>query len=370
MRSNTGYITQVDKSKTRARCRKWQLRFQVGKDESGKYHYRTRRFEGTYREAQQALKEFVDEIEGGMAVGANGLMKAKDYFEAYHAARIESGNYTARSLRAERNTMVNFIDALGEKRMKDVTAADLEALYAKLRREGGRSGKPLSQTSIVQLHRYVKSMFNHAKRRGDIPPNSLQGLRPPKARKKEKKALADEEAVRLADRLRQNDPKCIAALLCLECGLRRSEALALDWEHVKDGCVEVVASMEDDGSIGPPKTEAGFRKVPVPKKTWERLMVWKFEQGGFFESGFVCSYDGRPITPPSLTCWWIRKKSSFGVECSLHELRHTYVTRLIRAKVNPRVVQKLAGHSSSTITLEVYSHVEEDDLRDAVCILD
>lgn len=46
------------------------------------------------------------------------------------------------------------------------------------------------------------------------------------------------------------------------------------------------------------------------------------------------------------------------MECTIHELRHTYLTMLAESGVHPTVMQELAGHSSSEITLEIYTHVQ------------
>ena len=41
-----------------------------------------------------------------------------------------------------------------------------------------------------------------------------------------------------------------------------------------------------------------------------------------------------------------------------HKLRHTYVTNLINAGIDPKTVQYLAGHKSSQITMDIYAKVK------------
>lgn len=66
----SGSIVQIDKDKTRARCRKWRLKVSTGKDpRTGKYGSKSRRFEGTYTQAKAALREFVEEVEGDKVQG-------------------------------------------------------------------------------------------------------------------------------------------------------------------------------------------------------------------------------------------------------------------------------------------------------------
>lgn len=46
-----------------------------------------------------------------------------------------------------------------------------------------------------------------------------------------------------------------------------------------------------------------------------------------------------------------------------HDLRHTTATLLLKARVPLAVVQRILGHSSSTITAGVYGHLDVDDMR-------
>lgn len=51
---------------------------------------------------------------------------------------------------------------------------------------------------------------------------------------------------------------------------------------------------------------------------------------------------------------------------SMHGLRHTYATRAIERGMQPKVLQKLLGHSSIKITMDKYVHVTDDSLAKAV----
>ena len=72
--------------------------------------------------------------------------------------------------------------------------------------------------------------------------------------------------------------------------------------------------------------------------------------------------------------WW---SSNFARACRrvfddaglfrirLHDLRHTHATMLLRAGVHPKVVSERLGHSSISLTLDVYSHVMPGMQREA-----
>lgn len=50
---------------------------------------------------------------------------------------------------------------------------------------------------------------------------------------------------------------------------------------------------------------------------------------------------------------------------TFHDLRHTAVSLAIRAGVNVKVVQRIAGHASATMTLDTYAGLFDDDLHDS-----
>lgn len=49
---------------------------------------------------------------------------------------------------------------------------------------------------------------------------------------------------------------------------------------------------------------------------------------------------------------------------TLHGLRHTWATLALRAGVHPKVVQERLGHSTISVTLNIYSHVSVGMQRD------
>ena len=49
---------------------------------------------------------------------------------------------------------------------------------------------------------------------------------------------------------------------------------------------------------------------------------------------------------------------SLDFQVTPHQLRHTYITNLIYASVDPKTVQYLAGHENSKITMDIYAKVK------------
>lgn len=61
---------------------------------------------------------------------------------------------------------------------------------------------------------------------------------------------------------------------------------------------------------------------------------------------------------------------SLDFQVTPHQLRHTYITNLIHASVDPKTVQYLAGHESSKITMDIYAKVKYNKPSQLIGVLD
>lgn len=66
-----------------------------------------------------------------------------------------------------------------------------------------------------------------------------------------------------------------------------------------------------------------------------------------------------PIAPETLAHKWrdAQRKAAIAEPYRLHDLRHTYATRLVLAGVNIRVLQYAIGHASYQLTMQTYTHI-------------
>ena len=58
-----------------------------------------------------------------------------------------------------------------------------------------------------------------------------------------------------------------------------------------------------------------------------------------------------------------RLRARTGIEFTLHMLRHTAATEMVRAGMAIEVVARLLTHRSSTVTSQTYVHLDADDVR-------
>lgn len=178
-----------------------------------------------------------------------------------------------------------------------------------------------------------------------------------------------------------------AYLLAITMGLRRGEICGLSWGDIdfKRGIVDISHSYDTLGNLKETKTKAGMRLLPLPenvaealkehkkaqKERYDRTNQWRKPEEGYIEqtdeSPVISDISGGRVLPSSLSRWWTEDRAKYGLEgWCFHELRHTYLTMLALSGVHPKVMQEPAGHYSSQITMDIYTHVNMDAKRDAV----
>jgi integrase len=159
-------------------------------------------------------------------------------------------------------------------------------------------------------------------------------------------------------------------------GMRRGELLGLRWADVdleteRVNVAQVATMVGASVSYGEPKTRTSRRSIALDAGTVTALKAHRKRQleerlawgAAWADTGLVFTHeDGRALMPPHVTRMFGRLVAATGLpELTLHGLRHSHITALLRAGQPIRVVSARAGHSSPAITLGVYAHVLPGD---------
>lgn len=74
-----------------------------------------------------------------------------------------------------------------------------------------------------------------------------------------------------------------------------------------------------------------------------------------------CNEDGSALHPSRFTRRFVAASERAGVrQIRLHDLRHTWATLALQAGIHPKVVSERLGHATTSITLDIYSHVQPE----------
>jgi integrase len=230
----------------------------------------------------------------------------------------------------------------------------------------------LSAASVRYIHRVFSLIMELAVRDKRIPSNPATGVRLPRVAKSEKRFLTVDELYRLADAAGQYPIPEVggqyrALILVLGfCGLRWGEVAALRVKRVdllrrRLTVAESVTEVRGRMEWGTPKAHQS-RSVPIPRSLVELLTI-VFAGKGADDLVFT-TWPGKALRNLNF------RRDVFdpaardaGLEgLTPHELRHTAASLAVSAGANVKAVQKMLGHSSAAMTLDVYSGLFDDDL--------
>lgn len=385
-----GFIIQKEKDKPKNKCRKWELRASIGMDpKTGKYKTRSRRFAGTFTQAKVALREFVEEVEGDRVQGRT-TYTLEEYCKRYVDRRELNKEVAVTTIDRQRQQFKVVAKHLGKAKLESITPTMLDDMYIAMLKGDTLSGRPSGGSYVNQIHDNLTLVFEQAKKEGILVFNPCDKANPPKMDTKAKRALTPAQAHKFIDALNPETDRECAYLLAITMGLRRGEICGLSWGDIDFDrkVADIRHSYYARGNLKATKTKAGTRVLPLSDKTvqilkdhkeaqfkrYARTNQWRKPEEGYIEqtddSPVITDNCGTRILPTSLNRWWAEDRAKYGLDgWCLHEFRHTYLTLLAIQGVHPKVMQELAGHYSSQISMDIYTHVNMDSKRQAVDIV-
>lgn len=320
----------------------------------------------------------------GEKVG-DALDGAKEYFRGRytvtqmiedHIALLTNVNgYTIR--RYKGNLRCHISDGLGQMKAADVEHRDVVTWVKEMKAKG------LSPKTIKNVHGLLSASFKSLVRDKKRADNPCEGVSMPKDEKTEEAAtfLTHDEWERVVRELR--DPYRTFFTFLVRTGLRFSEATALEardfvttpsGQHVVKVARAWTRDEDNNAYIGPPKTKKSKRSVALGSSA--RADVFGIVSAATKSGGFVfLNTVGEHIDHRRAWSAWDRavmKAQAKGLtkRPRIHDLRHTNASWLLQAGLDIYKLQQHLGHESITTTLDRYSHLLPEGLRDTAAAMD
>lgn len=325
----------------------------------------------TIRELEDKVAEFKAQLNKGIVIDDEGLTVAewsKQWLKLYKAD-VEYNTYEM-----YRNAIENHINkALGNIRLSALKTPHVQELISKLLKDGKTRTAEIVRLTLGQ-------MIDQAMTSELIYKDIMRGVKMPKKKKPQKRALTDAEKKIIAQA--GLDPKSRAFLdVLLYTGVRRGEALALtvrdiDVKKSELHITKTVIFRSGRSEIkDSPKSDAGYRTIPIPNMLMQTLRSYLQTLDGIYL--FPMQTRPEPMTQSSFIKFWNNIKKQLiitdgGKEIGLkdsditpHIFRHTYATSLYYSGVDIKTAQYLLGHSSIQITMDIYTHLDESGTQNA-----
>ena len=355
----------------------WSFTVDVSPVGAARRQVRRRGFD-TRREAQAELNRLLADLDSGKYVHRTRTSLGK-YLSGWMDALGTSGRAES-TISSYRHTLrLHVIPYIGDADLQQLTAIDIDRLYAHLLKSGRRNAKggPLSNRTVRYVHTVLSCALADAVRKGLLSTNPASAASPPSAksaRPPEMKWWTPEELRHFLEESADHEYGTIFRLLAMT-GMRRGEAVGLPWSDVNLRTARITIRQalvvtEYQLRIDTPKSERSRRTIDLDDKTVDVLRAHDSGrvtlaatidlQGWNGEPLVFLGADGKPHHPESISTAFDRLVRSIDVRrIRLHDLRHTHVAHLIEAGVDSLTISRRLGHASVAFTLDRYGHLFE-----------
>lgn len=252
------------------------------------------------------------------------------------------------------------IKPLGRLKLRDVKTAHLQQIV----------NENQSKSWVVKKFKLtVSQMLEQAAINDLIVRNPAKGLKLPiTANNQGKRALTELEMEQVKSLYLDDKTRCYVYLL-LYTGMRKSEALALTKNDIDRNRMEITVSktlvfMSNKSIIKHnPKTKAGTRVIPILEPL--RDVLFRYVDSVQTDMLFL-TIAGKTVTDMAYRRMWEKFERAMGTkEITAHIFRHNFATILYNAGVDAKAAQHILGHSSISVTMDIYTHLDNRKRNEA-----
>jgi integrase len=372
---------------TRRGTNSWRVKIAAPKGADGRRRTRYITVRGSRQDAQRALAAALLET--------NPVTSSRITLGHYVERWITDRASTLGAKTHERQTEIvqrQIVPFLGSMPLQNIRNADIAEWHAALLLRGNAKGGPLGRATIASAHRVLYRALEDAVRLEMLARNPCAAVKPPRLPLQEARSLQVEHVAALLEALQAPAHRASMlrpiVILALAAGLRRGEILGLRWRDLDlEARTLTVAQAVEQTKLGgvrlkSPKSAAGRRTISLAPTAVEALREWRTVAA---ETRLACgqgrpepdalvftAVDGiSPRNPDSVSKAFERLVQTCALPpISLHGLRHTHASALIRGAMDIRSVAARLGHTSAQTTLRTYAHQFETADHTATAVVE
>lgn len=347
---------------------------------TGKERRTTRRGFKTMKEAKQAERNLLLDVEeNGLPSNQSDGFQDPTFGEL---AQLWLENYKTTVKPSTFENVKSKVEKMTEEHFKELKLKKITVAYCQ------RVVIELSKSYVLYNHylSVINRIFKYAVLMDILDSNPFDKVIKPKSRQVQRKGnfLTKEELkefLKLAQTATLSYFFPLVHLMSYT-GLRQGEALALKWsdidfENKKITVDKTAVRIKEKQTLQTPKTKNSKRVISIDPTTLSILKSWKKDQIKiYFKNGKHFEGEENFIFTNKWGDWvhihnFIRYFKRFIADHGLkpitpHGLRHTHASLLFSAGVEPKNISDRLGHSTVQITLDLYTHITEEQRTDTV----
>jgi len=352
----------------------------MGYDSRGKRKRRTKTIEATSkRDLNKKVREFELQCMQDVDEPLDDI-SFKGFVERWKDNHV-AVNLTKSTMDSYNQILEKYLmDYFGRMKLKDIRKFHIVEYLAK------------QETMAPNKYMVLKSIFQKAMEWEVLKDNPTNGIKEPERKKKKSGFYNEDELNHLFNVLADCFPKHrIMIKLAAIGGLRRAEIAGIREESINynENYIFVDKQLryrKGEFYMAPVKNKKP-RKVFFPKDFMKELKKYhvdhkarKMELGnlwkGIYEDRKMINLlfvkeDGYPTHVNSIGNEWRKIINRYNLKpISFHQLRHSCASLMVKKGVNFKIIQERLGHANIGITLDLYSHLEEEQHKESTSVFD
>ncbi|APC41561.1 tyrosine-type recombinase/integrase [Clostridium estertheticum] len=331
------------------------------KDSNGKWKQKSKQgFEKSRIGKQQAKEEAlktIDKLNKDISLNVPSEFEGISFNEFGKSYLKHNKLYNAYKTIQSTQTVLNRFSDLDDMELSKITTLDIQKVVDTL------TGEDLNPNTIKYYLKKLTIIFNAAKNQYSIiDAIPTKNIRVNKSKEINKKALTEDEVSNLLN-VYKDSKYFLLVFIAAKTGMRIGEVLGLKWNDINsvDNIINVERQWKKDENgkfdFGTLKSNNSYRSIPISKSICKELLAHK---NVIQLNNRIFEFENKDNVIAALD----KSLKRNGFNITIHELRHTYATKLIANGMDYKTAASILGHSVQ-LTIKTYSHVNNDMLNKA-----
>ena len=250
----------------------------------------------------------------------------------------------------------NHLKSFYDMNIEDITPLDLKQLLDNMKKE------KYSKSAIQKTKITFGLVYNYAIVYKNLPiVNFAKDVKLPKISQSKVKS-PNKEIISAIIKQYDSVPFGMWAFILLCTGMRRGELVALQRKNIdfekREISIERSAAFVNNQAVvkSMPKTISGIRKIPILDMLYLPL---KDMCENIAPEEYIFG-EAKPLSETAVKKRWKKYCNTLEIDLHMHQLRHAYAKLLYMSNVDAKTAQGLLGHSSITVTMDIYTDFSEE----------
>ena len=309
---------------------------------------------------KEKLRNYEEELKNAVGYDGKTFREVAEEWKEIHDKEVEYATQIA-----YRPGYKQSLEYFGGRLVKDITPADVKKYIAMIANKG------FAHATVNIYLVVIRMIFDHAIYLEEISSNPVTTVKIPKGLSKKERDVPPEEYIEIIKDNVHSGQMGLFAYFLLYSGLRKSEALALQWRDINLEKKTITVNKIVEYIINKPriknstKTKASTRNVILLDKLADTLKQYKGNDniyifkgsGGLYKRGEFHKRWGKYCSETGM----IKDGKN---DITPHQLRHAYVTMLYESDIDAESAMLMTGHSNIATMRNIYTHIREKKLEE------